>query len=140
MQRISQMYLSGAILNVATGHAGRSNGSSSKRKSSRGADVGAQLSAAKSKLEEHLMRIAQEEPSSPEPEQASTLNDVSLSHLLKNTSNGLSAHLHVVTEGMDLSTIMHCQHPVLSCASEHQCPHKAHQASSLRADARGGKA
>ena len=58
--------------------AGRSNGSASKRKSSRGADVGAQLSAAKSKLEEHLMRIAQEEPSSPEPEQASTESDVLL--------------------------------------------------------------
>lgn len=40
--------------------------------------MGAQLSAAKSKLEEHLMRIAQEEPSSPEPEQASTFKDVFL--------------------------------------------------------------
>lgn len=121
-------------------YAGRSNGSSSKRKSSRGADVGAQLSAAKSKLEEHLMRIAQEEPSSPEPEQASTLPDVLQNPTaLEYTSNGLSAHLHVVKEGMDLSTIVRFQHPVFSCASEQQRPHKAHNVSSLRADVRGRK-
>lgn len=43
--------------------------SSSRRKSGKGADVEAQLSAAKLKLEEHLSRLVEEEPASPEPEQ-----------------------------------------------------------------------
>ena len=44
-------------------------GASGQRKPGKGADVEAQLSAAKLKLEEHLSRLIPEEPASPKPEQ-----------------------------------------------------------------------
>ncbi len=58
------------------GDSSSQRGSSSKRKSGKGADVEAQLSAAKLKLEEHLSRLLEEEPASPEPEQVFGLSPV----------------------------------------------------------------
>ncbi len=87
-------------------------GSSSRRKSGKGADVEAQLSAAKLKLEEHLSRLVEEEPASPEPEQVPHMSpSLCRACLLYMTSMCLSDCLHEDDSRRLLISLQHCSYP-----------------------------